>query len=98
MNIIFDYDFDSAGRQAASHLIETTPGKYLKVQVPALGHDPVDVIQFINALHKGTIPIAGTGWEEVTKHPDYPNQTRLDALIGEIVRLDDRPSRAILGV
>lgn len=98
MRIEFDYELHHDGAVLGTHYIDTTPGVYSKVTHPALGKDPVDIMALINTLYKGTIPIAGTGWEEVTKHPGYPNQTRLDALIGEIIRLDDKPSRAILGV
>ena len=80
------------------HLIETTPGLYPRFTVAVLGVTPVDVIQVIKALHLGLIPIAGTGWDVITKHPSYPGQTRFEALIGEIIRLDDKDARTILGV
>lgn len=98
MIIVFDYDHPPGSPIEGRHFIETTPGAYVQVTVPAIQAAPVDVIQFINALHKATIPIAGTGWDQITKHPAYPGETRLAALVAEIVRLNDAPSRAILGV
>lgn len=98
MQIIFDYDHPPGSPVEGRHFIETTPGQYPQFLVAALGAVPVDVIQFVKALHLGTVPIAGTGWDVITKHPTYPGQTRLQALIGEIIRLNDAPSRAILGV
>lgn len=98
MKIIFDYDNPPGSSLEGRHFIETTPGGQSQVLIPSISTTPVDVIQFIKSLHSGTFPIAGTGWEQITKHPSYPGQTRLQALIGEIVRLNDAPSRAILGV
>lgn len=98
MLIVFDYDHPPGSPVEGRHTIETTPGLYPQFTHPALGVNPVDVIHLIAAWHTGTIPIAGTGWDVITKHPAYPGQTRLAALIGEIVRLNDAPARAILGV
>lgn len=98
MHIIFDYDNPPGSPIEGRHFIETAPGAQPQVLIAALGALPVDVIQFIKALHLGTVPIAGTGWDQITKHPTYPGQTRLQALVAEIVRLNDAPSRAILGV
>lgn len=80
------------------HFIETTPGLYPQFLHPVLGATPVDVIQLIKAYHAATIPIAGSGWDVITKHPSYPGQTRLQALIAEIIRLNDTAARTILGV
>lgn len=98
MRIEFDYDFDPVGQICGRHYIETAPGAYQQVSHAALGPGAVDVIHLLKALHDGALPIAGTGWDEVAKHPDYPGQTRLQACIAEIVRLDDKPARTILGV
>lgn len=98
MRIVFDYDNPPGSLMEGRHYIETTPGAYPQVVAAAIQAAPLDVIQLIKAFHAGTIPIAGSGWEVITKHPAYPGQTRLAALIGEIVRLNDAPSRAILGV
>lgn len=98
MRIIFDYDNPPGSPIEGRHYIETTPGAQFQVTNAALGAIAVDVIQLIKGMHLGTVPIAGTGWDVVTKHPSYPGQTRLAALIGEIIRLNDAPSRAILGV
>lgn len=98
MQIIFDYASPPGSLIEGRHFIETTPGMYFQVTHPTLGVTPVDVIQYIKALHLGTIPIAGTGWDVITKHPTYPGQTRLAALLGEIVRLNDAAARTVLGV
>lgn len=98
MRIIFDYDNPPGSPVEGRHFIETTSGLYPQILVPAVSAVPVDVIQFIKALHLGTIPITGTGWDVITKHPTYPGQTRLAALLAEIIRLNDAPARAILGV
>lgn len=98
MRIEFDFDFGPDGQILGRHFVETSPGGQPQSSHPTLGAIPVDVIHLIAAFHTGTIPIAGTGWDVITKHPTYPGQTRLAALIGEIIRLNDAPSRAILGV
>lgn len=98
MQIIFDYDHPPGSLIEGHHFIETTPGLYPQFSHPTLGVTPVDVIHLINAFHAGTIPIAGTGWDVITKHPMYPGQTRLQALIGEIIRLNDTAARTVLGV
>lgn len=98
MRIIFDYDNPPGSPIEGRHFIETTPGLYPQVTVTAIQATPIDVIQFIKALHLGTVPIAGTGWDAITKHPTYPGQTRLQALIGEIIRLNDTSSRTVLGI
>lgn len=98
MHIIFDYDNPPGSLLEGRHFIETAPGAQPQILHPTLGATPVDVIHYFAALHAGTIPIAGTGWDVITKHPLYPGQTRLAALLGEIVRLNDAASRTILGI
>lgn len=98
MHIVFDYDNPPGSPLEGRHFIDTTPGVYPQVVVAAIQAAPLDVIQYVKALHAGTIPIAGTGWDAITKHPTYPGQTRLQALVAEIIRLNDAPARAILGV
>lgn len=99
MRIEFDYDLDTNGKIFARHFIDTHQSPTQpQVSHPTLGAAPLDVIHLLKAFHDGTLPIAGTGWEQITNHPDYPGKTRLQALIGEIIRLDDKESRTILGV
>jgi hypothetical protein len=98
MRIEYDYDHDANNNIVARHFIETTPGLYPQFTVAAVSAVPVDVIQVLKAFHAGTIPIAGTGWDVITKHPTYPGQTRMAALVGEIVRLNDAAARTVLGV
>lgn len=98
MQIIFDYDHPPGSPMEVTHSIHTGSGEQPQVLIAAISATPIDVIQFIKALHLGTFPIAGTGWDQVTKHPAYPGQTRLQALIGEIIRLNDTAARTILGV
>lgn len=98
MRIVFDFDFDTNGNVFASHFIDTHPGTQPQVLHPTLGSTPLDVIHLLKAFHTGTLPIAGTGWEQITKHPAYPGKTRLEALIAEIIRLNDTEARTILGV
>lgn len=97
MHIVFDMD-NPGGPVEQRHFVETTPGGQPQVIHPALGALPVDVIQYIKGLHVGTVPIAGTGWDQITKHPSYLGQTRLAAFLGEIVRLNDTAARAVLGL
>lgn len=98
MQIIFDYDHPPGSPIEGRHILFTATGEQPQVTVPAIQAAPLDVVQFIKALHLGTIPIAGTGWDVITKHPTYPGQTRLQALIGEIIRLNDTAARTVLGV
>ena len=99
MRIIFDFDFNlSDGSIVGRHFIETTPGDYPKFTHPLLGAAPLDVMQIIKAYHLGTIPIGASGWDIMTKHPGYPGKTRLEALVGEIIRLNDTAARTVLGV
>lgn len=95
---VFDYEFPPGSPIEGRHGIDLAPGAQPQVTIPAISATPIDVVQMIKALHLGTFPIAGTGWDVITKHPSYPGQTRLAALIGEIVRLNDAAVRAILGV
>ena len=98
MEIIFDYDHPPGSPVEGRHLIETTPGLYPQFVVPVLGAVAVDVIQLIRALHTGLIPLAGTGWDVISKHPAYQGMTRLEVLVAEIIRLNDAPARGVLGV
>lgn len=98
MRIVIDRDVDAKGNVMAEHVVHTNVAAWNKVTGPGTGNVPIDLIQFLKQLHAGTIPIAGTGWEEITNHPLYPGLRKLDAFLGEIVRLNDAPARSILGV
>lgn len=80
------------------HVFETDPTLAPQVVHPLLGASPVDRIHVIDGIHKGTIPIAGTGWDEISKHPNYPGKTRLEVFLAEVVKHNDTAARAILGV
>jgi hypothetical protein len=98
MRIEFHYDLDQNNNIIARHFVETAPGMYPQYTHPTLGVAPVDVIHLITAFFKGTIPILNTGWDLPTNHPTYPGKTRMQAFIGEVVRLNDAASRTLLGV
>ena len=75
----------------------TAPGEQPQILIPGVTSAPIDFITYIKMLLDGTIPIAGTGWEVITKHPDYTETRRIDALVGEMKRLKD-PQLAALGI
>lgn len=98
MRIEIDYDFDAKGNVIGTHFIETSvlPGN-TSLQ-PSVSAVPIDKIQCVKNIHVGTIPIAGTSWDVISKHPLYPGQTRMQVFLSEIVRLNDVAARAALGV
>lgn len=83
MKIIIDRDVDSAGNTICSHVIDTS--------------DPA--VQAMFTVLKGNV-VAQTaaGYGVITKHPSYLGQTRWQAVLGEVVRLNDLTARGILGV
>jgi hypothetical protein len=98
MRIEYDYSFDSSGKVFGKHYIETAPGDQSKVIHPLIGPEPVDLIYLVAAWLSGKVPMAGSGWDNITHHPAYPGKTCLEALVGEIVRLNDVEARKVLGV
>lgn len=98
MRIEYHYDIDQNGNIYSAHFIETESGKYPQFTHPQFGADPVDVMHIIKGFHDGTIPIAGSGWELPSAHPDYQGKNCLEVLVAEIVRRNDVPARQILGV
>lgn len=83
MHIVFDVEYDTDGSIFGRHTIDTDDGVAL---------------QTLKNIRDGKLPIEGTGWDVLSSHPDHIGETRFEAVIAEIVRLDHEESRAILGV
>lgn len=83
MRIIFDHDLMSDGSIAAIHYIETS--------------DPA-VQAVLTSAKAGLAAQTTAGFNVLTKHPSYLGQTRWQAILGEVVRLNDTTARPILGV
>lgn len=83
MTILFDAEFAADGTVLATHQIDTA--------------DP-QVQNMLAALKGSPAAIAKAGFGDVTKLPPYPGKTRWEVIEAEVVALDDKPARAILGV
>lgn len=83
MIIVFDHDFDSTGGILSTHSIDTSTA----------------IVQTMLTALKGNVAAQVTaGYAVISKHPSYVGQTRWQAVIGEVVRLNDSTARGILGV
>lgn len=98
MRIVIDHEIDDFGNKVGEHCIHTEANPPHHSADPANPGKIIDPIDFVAMLHKGTVPLAGTGWDIASKHPLYPGKHRLDVFRAEIVRLNDARSRAKLGV
>lgn len=98
MRHVIDYDLDAQGNPVVPHVIDLTPGSLPDLVDNGVLGLTVSRLNMIVQLHTGVRPIAGTGWDVMTRHPGYLGKTRLEALIGEVKRLNDAVSRAALGV
>lgn len=83
MKIVFDHELDSLGNIIATHVIDTADS----------------VVQTMLAALKGNVAAqALAGYGINTKMVAYFGQTRWQAILGEIVRVNDTVARALLGV
>jgi len=98
MNIPYDVDLDGQGFVIAHHVFITD--RIASNQLPTPGNPvvPMDAVDYLKGIHNGTIPIAGTGWEQVSIHPLAAGRTRAAFLVSRIVALNDAAARATLGV
>jgi hypothetical protein len=83
MQIVFDYDFNSAGDVVSTHYIETSDSS---VQAMLTGVK-------VSAAAQTT-----AGYSVMSKHPAYPGKTRWQVVLAEAARLNDPIARGILGV
>lgn len=84
MRIVFDHDIASDGVTFMStHFIDTS--------------DPAVQAMLIATKASVGAQIAA-GYNVITKHPAYAGQTRWQAILGEVVRLNDTVARPLLGV
>lgn len=98
MRIVLSEVIGASGRKEAELVVHTDVAPWNQLNNALTGNVPLDMIQVIKGFHLGTIPIAGTGWDQPANHPLYPGKTVLQVLRGEIVRLNDAAARAVLGV
>ena len=83
MHIIFDHDLFPDGSVSATHSIDTS--------------DPA--VQAMLTSLKGNVANQTTsGYNVPSKLSAYNGQTRWQAVLGEVVRLNDATARGILGV
>lgn len=78
-----DFDFAPDGSVLAIHQIDTD--------------DPEQLLTLVG-LKNGTIDMTKSGWDVISKHPDYNQRTRYQVTLGEIVRTNDTKARAALGI
>ena len=88
----------ASGAKEAEIVIHTDVAPWNQLNNALTGNVPLDMVQVLKGLHHGTIPIAGTGWDQVANHPLYPGKTLMQVLIAELIRLNDVGARAVLGV
>lgn len=97
MRIVIDQDYNGA-YHVADHVIHTDRAAWNQVPDPRNPLIKMDMIDFINLLHKTPALLPGTGWEVNTNHPLYVGTTRLNACVSEIVKANDVAARLVLGV
>lgn len=83
MTITFDAEFATDGTFLGAHKLDTA--------------DP-QVQTMLAALKGNPAAIAKAGFGDATKLPPYPGKTRWEVIEAEVIALDDKPARAILGV
>jgi hypothetical protein len=98
VDLFIDVELADDGRVIGHHGVRTDVQPQNKMVDPTNPANTIDVITFLVGLHKGTIPIRGTGFELISQHPLYVGKTRLDAVRGEMVRRNDAAARAALGI
>lgn len=76
MRIDFDFEYNEDHVVIARHYIDS---------------DDLLAMAVITKLNRNALPIAGTGWDEVSEHPDYPGKTRLEVVNAEMTRLGVKP-------
>lgn len=84
MHIVFDHDVDPVtGAVYATHYLDTS--------------DPA-VITMLTAVKATAVAQVAAGYSIMSKLPAYAGQTRWQAVLGEVVRLNDIGARTALGV
>ena len=86
------------GNVIAKHVVDTIVSPANQVINPANQAAKIDFIQAIKAYQTTPALMVGTGWDQIAKNAGYPGKTLLDVLLAEIVRLNDAPARAVLGI
>lgn len=92
-----DMDFDN-GVPAGVHVVHTERAPWNQVKGANTGGVLIDTIDLLNGFHKGTIPIAGTGWDVISKHPNHVGKTRLQAFVDSAITANDPLARQVLGI
>lgn len=98
MRIEYHYEKDAKGNVTAAHVIHTERSPQNQVEFPAGSKVFIDVVDFLKGIHAGTIPIAGSGWDQLSNHPNYRGKTHLQVVVSEVIRLNDAATRATLGI
>lgn len=83
MKIPVDYDIDATGYISGIHVLNSA--------------DPLS-LNALTAARASVAALNASGWAVQSKHPLYPNNTRMQVIMGEAVRLNDAPLRQTLGV
>lgn len=83
MKIVIDRYLDAQGNVAVTHILDTS--------------DPA-VQAMLTALKGNAAAQTTAGFGVITNLPAYPGQTRWQAILGEVVRLNDTVARPLLGV
>lgn len=98
MDIVVDIELDAHGEVIARHTFQTERLDWNVCDHPDGITGKISAIDAVKLRHEDQTLLPGTGWEIITKLPQYAGKTRHEVLIAEIVRLDDPIGREVLGI
>lgn len=98
MLILIDVMFNRSGDKVGEVHVATHRDSPHKVQHPMHPKREIDIIDFIRLIHDNKEAFDASGWGAMSKHPDYPGKTISEVFLAEIVRLNDKEARAVMGV
>jgi hypothetical protein len=98
MRIVVDVDIMPDGRVVAEHVFHTEATSWNTTSHEDALRGLTHPLHVIRDIKRGVYPTNNHGWDIISKHPNYAGKTRLEVLHEEVIRLDDKDAREILGV
>jgi hypothetical protein len=98
MTICVDVDLDEQGNIVARHLVHTHHIPGMECAHP---DGKTGLIKGCDAFFeyvKHPEYHKESGWDQISKHPDYPGKTRMEVALSELERLKDRNALEVLGI